>query len=278
MELKFYNEYYTPIEVTPGNVNYTVSPADAGKVVDNVFYPAKAGKAVITAETGAAQGQAEINVLDTPVALKFNTDSLTFGFGDTYEMGNILGIDKNGNSAYIPAKYISYTFRNKIGTIENGIFTAGDVSNTGAITATFGNATKNILVKIGYRYSTLNSFENLGNLKLTLYPEGSSGNMSTTRDFVKEGSAALKLDYDFTKMTDQSIAFVEFGKDGEGIKLEDKPKAIGMWVYGDGKNHWLRARINDANNNQIKLTFEDEVSSYSRCNCLPCNIKEYLPC
>ena len=260
MELKFYNEYYTPIEVTPNNVNYTVSPADAGKVVNNVFHPSKAGKALITAETGAAQGKVEINVLDTPVALKFSTDSLTFGFGDTYEMGDILGIDKNGNSSYIPAKYISYTFRNKIGTIENGIFTAGDVSNTGAITATFGNATKNILVKVGYRYNTLNSFENLGNLKLTLYPEGSSGNISTTRDFVKEGSAALKLDYDFTKMTDQSIAFVEFGKDGEGIKLEDKPKAIGMWVYGDGKNHWLRARINDANNNQIKLTFEDEVN------------------
>lgn len=260
MELKLYNEYYTPIEAATGDVNYTVSPADAGKVVNNIFYPAKAGKAVITAETGAAQGQVEINVLDTPVALDFHADSLTFGLGDTYEMGDILGIDKNGDSAYIPAKYISYTFRNKIGTIENGIFTAGDVNNTGAITATFGNATKNILVKVGYRYKTLNSFENLVDLKLSLYPEASSGNMSTTKDFVKEGSAALKLDYDFTQMTDQSIAFVELGKDGEGIKLEDKPKAIGMWVYGDGKNHWLRARIIDSNNNQIKLTFEDEVN------------------
>jgi len=61
-------------------------------------------------------------------------------------------------------------------------------------------------------------------------------------------------------MTDQSIAFIEFGHDGEGIKLEDKPKAIGMWVYGDGKNHWLRTRITDVYNNQIKLTFEDEVN------------------
>lgn len=260
MQLKFYNEYYTPIEVTPGNINYTVSPADAGRVADNVFYPSKAGKAVITAETGDAQGQVEITVLDTPVSLKANTNSLTLGFGDTYEIEDMLGVDKNGNSAYIPAKYISYSFRNKIGTIENGVFTAGDVSNTGAITATFGNATKNIIVKVGYRYNTLNSFENQENLKLTLYPEDSTGSISLTKDFVKEGSLALKLDYDFTKMTDQSIAFVEFGENGEGIKLEDQPKAIGMWVYGDGKNHWLRARINDANNNQIKLTFEDEVN------------------
>jgi hypothetical protein len=61
-------------------------------------------------------------------------------------------------------------------------------------------------------------------------------------------------------MTDQSIAFVEFGKDGEGIKLDENPKAIGMWVYGDGKNHWLRARIADAHGNQIKITFADEVN------------------
>lgn len=260
MELKFYNEYYTPIAVNSNNVQYKVSPSDAGKVVNNVFYPSKAGKAVITAETGTAEGRVEINVLDTPMALKFSTDSLTFGFGDTYEIGEILGVDKDGNSAYIPAKYVSYSYRNKIGKVENGIFTAGDVSNTGAITATFGNATKNIIVKVGYRYKTLNRFEDLENLKLTLYPEGSQGNISISKDFVKEGSDSLRLDYDFTKMTDQSIAFVEFGKDGEGIKLDEKPKAIGMWVYGDGKNHWLRTRINDAYNNQIKLTFEDEVN------------------
>lgn len=260
LNLKFYNEYYSPLDVAPDDVEYTVSPADAGKVVNNVFMPTKAGKAVITARSGNAEGEAEINVLDKPMALKFSTGSITVGLGGTYEIGEVLGVDKDGNSAYIPAKYISYSYRNKVGSIENGIFTAGDVSNTGAITATFGDAVKNILVKVGYRYKTLNRFEDLANLKLNLYPEGSAGNMSITQNPVKEGSNALKLDYDFTKMTDQSIAFVEFGKDGEGTVLEDKPKAIGMWVYGDGKNHWLRTRIADAYGNEIKLTFADEVN------------------
>jgi exopolysaccharide biosynthesis protein len=260
LELKYFNEYYTPLDVNKNNVELTVSPADAGKIVNNVFYPSKAGKAIITAEANNIEGQVEINVLDIPVALKFNTDSLTLGFGDTYEIGEILGIDKDGNSADIPAKYVSYSYRNKVGKVENGIFTAGDVSNTGAITATFGTAVKHIQVKVGYRYKTINRFEDLANLKLTLYPENSSGNISISQDFVKEGNKSLKLDYDFTQMTDQSISFVEFGKDGEGIKLEEKPKAIGMWVYGDGKNHWLRTRITDVYDNQIKLTFADEVN------------------
>jgi len=258
--LKFYNEYYTPLDVSVKNIEFKVSPSDAGKVVNNIFYPRKAGKAVITAESGNTVSQVEINVLAEPVALKFNTDSLTLGFGDTYEIGEILGVDKDGISAYIPAKYVSYSYRNRIGKVENGIFTSGDVSNTGAITATFGNAVKHIQVKVGYNYKTLYRFESLEGLKLKLYPEDSIGSMSVVQDFSKEGSGSLKLNYDFTKMTDQSIAFVEFGNDGEGIKLEGKPKAIGMWVYGDGKNHWLRTRIHDAYNNQIKITFEDEVN------------------
>lgn len=260
LELKFYNEYYTSIDVGLNNVNFSVSPVGAGKVVNNIFMPEKPGKAIIKAQVGEAEGQIEINVLDKPVALESETDSLVIGFNDTYELGAVLGIDKDGNSAYIPWKYINYSYRNRVGKVENGVFTSNDISNTGAVTLSFGDAIKHILVKVGYRYKTLNRFEDLDNLKLTLYPENSSGSISITKDFVKEGYNALKLNYDFTKMTDQSIAFVEFGNEGEGIKLEDKPLAIGMWVYGDGKNHWLRTRINDAYGTQVKIDFEEEVN------------------
>jgi exopolysaccharide biosynthesis protein len=260
LELKFFNEYYTPVDYNLNNVDFSVSPVGAGKVVNNVFMPERPGKAKITAHAGNAEGHIEIDVLDKPVALKLDTDSLTIGFNDKYELGRVLGIDKDGNSAYIAWKYITYSYRNRVGKVEDGVFTSSDISNTGAITLAFEDAVKHIQVKVGYRYKTLNRFENLDNLKLTLYPEESSGKMSITQDFVKEGKNALQLDYDFTKMTDQSIAFVEFGNDGEGIKLEDKPLAIGMWVYGDNKDHWLRTRITDAYGTQVKIDFEEEVN------------------
>ena len=260
LKLKFFNEYYIPLDIDSKNVNYRVSPADAGKVINNVFIPEKPGKATITAYAGNAEGQIEINVLDKPVALELDTDSLTLGFNDKYDLGDILGIDKDGNSATIPWKYINCSYRNRVGKVEDGVFTSNDIANTGAITLTFEDAIKHIQVKVGYRYKTLNRFENLDGLKLTLYPEESSGEISITNDFAKEGESSLKLNYDFTKMTDQSIAFIEFGNDGEGIKLEDKPLAIGMWVYGDSKNHWLRTRITDAYGTQVKIDFEEEVN------------------
>lgn len=260
IKLKFYNTYSTPVEVKSQDVEFNVSPQGAGKIVDNVFYPKKSGNVTITAEVDGAEGEIKLNVLDTPVALKLEKDSVTLGFGEKFQIGKILGNDRDGNSAYIPEKYVIYSYRNRIGKVENGIFTAGDISNTGAITLSVGDAVKHIQAKVGYRFKTLQRFEELNDLKLVLYPEGSEGNISLEESIVKEGKKSLKLNYDFTKMTDQSIAFVEFGKDGEGIKLEDKPLAIGMWVYGDGKNHWLRTRITDAYNNQIKITFADEVN------------------
>ena len=260
LELKFFNEYYSPVDYDLKNVDFTVYPAGAGRVANNVFMPERPGKATITARAGNAEGHIEIDVLDKAQALELETDSLTLGFNDKYELGQVMGIDKYGNSAYIPWKYIAITYRNKVGKVENGLFTSSDISNTGAVTLTFGDAVKHIQVKTGYRYKTLNRFENLDNLKLTLYPEDSSGSISITKDLVKEGKNALKCDYDFTKMTDQGIAFVEFGSDGQGIKLEDKPLAIGMWVYGDNKNHWLRTRITDAYGTQVKIDFEEEVN------------------
>lgn len=254
------NEYYSKVELSDQTIKYEVSPSDAGTVVNNIFKPKKPGKVEITANIGNATGKAEIEVLDSPVALKFNSDNIIVGLGETYKLGNILGIDKYGNSASISSNYINYTYRNRIGKVEDGIFTAGDISNTGAISASFGNALKNIQVKIGYRYKTLNRFEDLNGLNLSLYPDDSDGNFEITDAFVKEGQNALKLDYDFTKMTDQSIAFVNFDTDGDGIKLDGYPKAIGMWVYGDGKSHWLRCRITDAHGTQTKLTLEDEVN------------------
>jgi len=255
-----YNNYFSKIAIDKNSVRYEVSPSSAGTITNNVFIPKSSGKAVITAVYGDATNSVEVEVLDNPISIKFNTEKLTMDYGETYKFENITGVDKNGKTANIPSNYITYTYRNKIGIVVDGVFTAGEVNNTGAITAKFGNAIRNIQVKVGYKLNTLNRFEDLKDIKLTLYPEGGKGNFEISKDYVKEGTSALKLNYDFTNMTDQSISFIEFGNNGKGITLQGQPVGVGMWVYGDGKNHWLRCRITDAYGTQTKITFEDEVN------------------
>jgi len=255
-----FNNYFSKVAVDKNSVRYEVSPSSAGTIKNNVFIPKTSGKAVITAFYGDATNSIEIEVLDKPISIKFDTEKLTMDYGETYKFENITGVDKNGKTANIPSNYITYTYRNKVGTLVDGVFTAGEVNNTGAITATFGDAVRNIQVKVGYKLKTLNRFEDLKDIKLTLYPEGGKGNFEISKDNVKEGANSLKLNYNFTNMTDQSISFIELGNNGKGITLEGKPVGVGMWVYGDGKNHWLRCRITDAYGTQTKITFADEVN------------------
>mgnify|MGYP001192846309 CR=1 FL=1 len=75
---------------------------------------------------------------------------------------------------------------------------------------------------------------------------------------IYHGYHAVKLSYDFTGKTGTSAAYIRL-KDPEtglvGRKLEGLPKRLGVWVYGDGGNHWLRAELQDAAGNKTPVDF-----------------------
>lgn len=252
------NKYYSAIDISDKEIVYSVDNS-RGKIVDNKFIPSVPGVTTISAKIGDVTATTEITVLDTPVTLSFEDEILILDNGEQYTFKNIVGVDKDGNSAYISPNNIKWTYRNGIGKVENGVFTASDVSNTGAITAVCGDAVQNIIVKVGYLAQTIESFENMNNLSMSTYPENSNGSIEITSDKFIEQNNSLKLSYDFTNMTDQSIAFVELGNDGNGIKIENKPIAIGMWVYGDESNHWLRCRVQGSDGKIYKLDFAEEI-------------------
>ncbi|MGZ9584260.1 family 10 glycosylhydrolase [Paenibacillus marinisediminis] len=72
---------------------------------------------------------------------------------------------------------------------------------------------------------------------------------TSTRPYpVMHGNQAVQLNYDFTGTTGTSAAYLNFkAQDGSiGVPMTDNPTQIGLWVYGDGQSHWLRALIQDA--------------------------------
>ncbi|MDQ0875780.1 uncharacterized lipoprotein YddW (UPF0748 family)/fibronectin type 3 domain-containing protein [Paenibacillus sp. V4I3] len=71
------------------------------------------------------------------------------------------------------------------------------------------------------------------------------------------GYHVIKLSYDFTGTTGTSAAYVNF-KDPDGTTgrtLQGLPKRLGLWVYGDGNNHWLRAQVKDSAGTVSALDF-----------------------
>lgn len=259
LNIKAFNKYYSEISVDNSEVSYSVD-SKMGTIKDGIFTPSAPGTATITATIGDKKATYDILVLDTPVALSMEEEDIMLLSGETYKFDNVMGIDADGRSAYISSDNLTFKITNSIGKVNDGIFTASDTVNTGAVTIKCGDATKNVKMKVGYKGITIQSFESSEDLTFSTYPLNSNGKIEILDEKIKERNYALKLSYDFTNMTDQSIAFVNLGKDEEGILLKGNPLAIGMWVYGDNSNHWLRTRVQDATGRTYKIDFAEEVN------------------
>ncbi|WP_309120611.1 family 10 glycosylhydrolase [Paenibacillus sp.] len=71
------------------------------------------------------------------------------------------------------------------------------------------------------------------------------------------GFHAVKLSYDFTGTAGTSAAYVNF-RDPSGTTgrtMPGKPTRIGVWVYGDGNDHWLRGQLQDASGTRTAVDF-----------------------
>ncbi|QJC50901.1 family 10 glycosylhydrolase [Paenibacillus albicereus] len=65
---------------------------------------------------------------------------------------------------------------------------------------------------------------------------------------IPHGRYALKLSYDFTGTSGTSAAYLNFThSDGTlGKPIPGSAAQLGLWVNGDGQNHWLRMQVIDA--------------------------------
>ncbi|MCR2806425.1 family 10 glycosylhydrolase [Paenibacillus soyae] len=92
----------------------------------------------------------------------------------------------------------------------------------------------------------IEDFEDLSDL----YTSGAKANSVTLERQerpgpVMYGHASGKLSYDFTGNDGTSAAYVYFNKHEDRV-LEDSPRKIGAWVFGDAGKHWLRAQLEDS--------------------------------
>ncbi|GIP37731.1 hypothetical protein J31TS4_10110 [Paenibacillus sp. J31TS4] len=74
---------------------------------------------------------------------------------------------------------------------------------------------------------------------------------------VRYGYHAVKLAYDFIGTEGTSAAYLNFADPAgsAGRTLDGYPKKLGLWVYGDGNNHWLRAQLQDAAGSKPAIDF-----------------------
>ncbi|WP_404446072.1 phosphodiester glycosidase family protein [Sutcliffiella horikoshii] len=246
---------YNPVQLEEA-VAWTVSDPSVGAVnaegTLTAGPAATTGKVIGTSESGAL-GEANVTIVDELSSLTFNQQAMTVKRGEKAELK--VTAQFGGRHVHHDPSNLSWEIEGDIGHVdEQGVFHASQQSGQGKITVSYKNVSDTMDVQVGKLPIILETFEdgidhwtssgaryNSISINQTTYPEP-----------VRFGNHALQLNYDFTGTIGTSGAYAH---PRTPIQLEDYPEAIGMWVYGDGKGHWLRAQLRDGNNSAIALDF-----------------------
>ena len=116
------------------------------------------------------------------------------------------------------------------------------------------------IASVGIRAALLEDFEQIQDIAVSsvrAVPGSVTLVPSSRPQPARHGLHSAKLSYDFTGTEGTSAAYMNF-KDVSGAAgrpIDGYPKTIGLWVYGDGNDHWLRAQLQDASGAKPTVDF-----------------------
>lgn len=163
--------------------------------------------------------------------------------------------DEHLNPISVDPEQMNWSVEGTIGVMNGATFTA-TTSGEGKIIGEYEGVRVEAPIKVidlSDKPYVLNSFDHASNWSAKSARAKASITNSSTYEPFREGNSSLKLSYDFTTgeegtKTAEAIAI-------QPIPLIGKPNHIGVWVYGDGKQHWLRGTIIDGKDTRHTIDF-----------------------
>ncbi|CAH0119250.1 hypothetical protein PAE9249_01749 [Paenibacillus sp. CECT 9249] len=220
---------------------------------------AAAGTGTIEVRAGTLTGKGEVEVVDRLTELKFPDAEKTFESGAEAVLQ--VSALRDGQVIQADNSRLEWRVEGEIGTIDgDGRFLAtNENEKSGKIYVKYKDVETSMDVKVGLPPVVLEDFES----GLDRYiASGARYNkveatLETDEDIVRFGGHSLKLEYDFIGTQGTSGAYLQT-LTGTYVDIPGYPEKIGMWVYGDGKRHWLRGQMRDGKGNAVPIDFTDQ--------------------
>ena len=243
---KYYN--LLPLDKTP--VNYSTDKNTASVDKDGLFTAGKkAQNSYLDIIIGNAVGRLPVIIVDKVASLSLSDSYIHAEPGEKVQLG-IKAYDENNKEIIISTEALNWAITGKVGKVDSkGLFVASKTKAVGKVSVKIGDILTEVETRIGKSPILAVEFENPKNL-LTESIKGSAKVAATTKkEPVKTGKTGIKLEYKFDKSVEgTSFAYMKFATP---VKVFGKPQEVGMWVYGDGSNHWIRGNyINAAGENR----------------------------
>ncbi len=257
INIKVYGEdyYLNKIQIPPNQVRL-VSDDVSGTFKDGFFYPQKTGTINFTAAYQNLSATASVTCMDIS-AIRPQPSSIVAGVGGKVSL-SFNGVSPDGYEAFIYNSGVQFeVVPPELGYIEYGNFVASN-SGSGYIRCSLGEATAYINVTVGFSTDKITSFEDLTPISFVGLPETVTGSVSHTNAPAEDGFIAAKLDYKFLPGGDgNQIAYLTFNKP---FQFNRKLMGLKISVHGDNSGNWLRARLKDANGNDVYVNLAQEIN------------------
>lgn len=245
---------YNPVAIDPAAVSWSVEGGIGSIDAAGRFSSTAAGSGSVVAEVNGITGRAEVRTVDALATLAVGPDPAIVEPGSTQAF-TLAGTDASGAPVLVEPSQASWSVEGAIGTIDaDGVLTASTETASGAVVATAGSATGRARVDIGRPPAVLEDFEDISDMR-ALAARGTATLTSAMRpDPVRFGTRSARLGWDFT--TGPAGTSAAYAAHSPTLSIDARPRAIGVWVYGDGSRHWVRGNYRDGNNAQkvINLT------------------------
>ncbi|MFC7685754.1 S-layer homology domain-containing protein [Ureibacillus sp. GCM10028918] len=162
--------------------------------------------------------------------------------------------DQYLNPIEVDSSKVKWSVEGNIGTINGTTFTA-TAKGQGKIIAQYDGLTveKSINVIDIEDKILLDSFDSASKWSSSAAKATASIANSSKSEPFRQGSSSLKLTYDFSNSETGTKAAYAVAK--SPIAISGQPDHLGIWVYGDGENHWLRGVIVDGSGSKHTIDF-----------------------
>ncbi len=249
-----YDTTYSPMTPTASEVVYTVD-AGQGRIENGRLIPEAPGTVVIKGEYQGKTATKGLKVLSGLAGIELDASRSTLNPGETLTL-TVTGIDQNGYRASLSPDAVQFSDDKGMGTVHNGVYTAGQQEGSTVIRASFGGFKAAAAVATGTQRVSLGSLDQYGPAFLS-YPTTVLGDVGMVTGGQVNASAA-RLNYDFTGSAETTAAYLTFANGG--IPLKARPQKIGVWVYADQNTpHWIRGQLKDKNGSTQTIEFKQGV-------------------
>ncbi|MFI9484986.1 phosphodiester glycosidase family protein [Promicromonospora sp. NPDC052451] len=263
---KGYDDVMAPVATEPSSWR---ARGSAASVRDGVVTARRPGTAVVTAASlsrwGLATGSTEIEVLGDLVRTGVDTPVIGLENGDATVPLVLTGYDAQGFSAPVEARDVRVTAvepgepriagvratREPVAELvpaADGSFTVRALADVGATTFELSvrgrdgeTFTTEVAVTVSLEEDVVADFADAA-AWTSAHDRAPGGSVAAAAGY--DGAAGLRLTYDFTRSTATRGQYAVLPEAAAGGReLPGAPRAVTLWVDGDGNGAWLRLQV-----------------------------------